>query len=189
MERTNKALNPRHPIVVEIIKDVAQPDGGKLNLGNYGKWNFSMGGPGSRERLIHGEIGAIISTPGCLDQKIHADIPHLFNTVDTPPHLLHAFMPASVYNVKGKRGEIQRNKGRFQIGQTAFVCGSHKLEACARMMSDDGSGVEETFDRMIRPHVDAGDVILFDCRVLHFGLANNSGPLGEITSFISFKTA
>ena len=27
---------------------------------------------------------------------------------------------------------------------------------------------------MVRPHVDAGDLVLFDCRILHFGLANRS---------------
>ncbi|OQR89283.1 hypothetical protein THRCLA_09813, partial [Thraustotheca clavata] len=166
-ERTSKEINPRHPIVVSILQDVAQPDGGALkNHGNYGMWNFSFGGPGSRQRLAHGEIGAIVSTPGCFDQKIHADIPHLFNTVDLPPHLLHAFMPAC-------------DQGGFKAGQTAFVVGSHFLETCGRMTSEDGSGIEETISNTIRPHVIPGDLVLFDCRVLHLGLPNTTAPLGS----------
>ena len=165
------------------MEDVCQPDGGEMNYGNYGRWNFGMGGPGKRDRLIHGEIGGIISTPGCYDQKIHADIPHLFNVIDIPPHLLHAFMPACV---KVRRGEETRKNSsieRFKVGQTAFVIGSHKLSTCARMMNEDKSGVMEAADHLIRPHLEPGDAILFDCRILHLGLANESAPLGSKGKF------
>ncbi|OQR94574.1 hypothetical protein ACHHYP_01112 [Achlya hypogyna] len=165
-ERTSAGINPRHPVVVAILQDVAQPDGGELNGGNYGLWNFSFGGPGSRQRLVHGEIGAIVSTPGCFDQKIHADIPHLFNTLDLPPHLLHAFLPAC-------------DSGGMDAGQTAFVVESHLLATCARMTAEDGTGVAETIEKTIRPHVAPGDLVLFDCRVLHLGLSNTTAPLGS----------
>ncbi|KDO23526.1 hypothetical protein SPRG_10720 [Saprolegnia parasitica CBS 223.65] len=165
--RTSDGINPRHPVVVAILQDVAQPDAGPVrNAGNYGMWNFSFGGPGSRQRLLHGEIGAIVSTPGCFDQKIHADIPHLFNTLDLPPHLLHAFLPAC-------------DAGGYDAGQTAFVVESHFLETCARMTNEDGSGIPETIAKTIRPHVTPGDLVLFDCRVLHLGLSNTTAPMGS----------
>ena len=84
-------------------------------------FGISLGGPGSRERMVNGDIGAVISWPGCVDQKIHADIPHLFNTVQNPPHLLHAFMPATI------------DANNMDAGQTAFVVGSHKLEVCGTL--------------------------------------------------------
>ena len=81
----------------------------------------SLGGPGSREELKSSEIGSVMSWPGCVDQKIHADIPHLFNTLHTPPHLLHAFMPAT------------RALEDMTVGQTGFIAGSHKLDTCGTL--------------------------------------------------------
>ena len=31
--------------------------------------------------------------------------------------------------------------------------------------------------RLLRPHLHPGDALLFDCRILHFGLANRSGSI------------
>jgi len=36
------------------------------------------------------------------------------------------------------------------------------------------AGRAERLLRLVRPHVEAGDLIMFDCRILHFGLANRS---------------
>lgn len=33
--------------------------------------------------------------------------------------------------------------------------------------------------RLMRPHMAAGDALIFDCRVLHFGLANHSPVSGK----------
>lgn len=51
-------------------------------------------------------------------------------------------------------------------------------------------GERELMLRLLRPHMGAGDALLFDCRVLHFGLANqtpvfvpegNNGPESSVT--------
>jgi hypothetical protein len=80
------------------------------------------------------------------------------------------------------------------VGQTAFVVGTHVMAECARLTVDqhdhspstaDGVMARELADAMeasrseriakiVRPHLSAGDVLLFDCRVLHFGLANRA---------------
>ena len=39
-------------------------------------------------------------------------------------------------------------------------------------MNTGESGEKELETRMIRPHLQLGDALLFDCRILHFGLAN-----------------
>jgi len=36
------------------------------------------------------------------------------------------------------------------------------------------AGRAERLLRLVRPHLEAGDLVMFDCRVLHFGLANRS---------------
>ena len=59
------------------------------------------------------------------------------------------------------------------VGQTAFVIGSHELPVSAQLMTTEGGDVELA-TRLVRPHLRTGDVLLFDCRVLHFGLANRS---------------
>ncbi len=166
-------FNPRHPVIVRILQEVMQPDGDEeQNAGNYGLWNFDFGGPGSRQDLIHGDVGAIISTPGCQNQTIHADIPHLFNTVDVPPHLVHGFLPAC-------------DDGGFAAGQTAFVVTSHKLRQCARFTRENATRetvdhILERMDHTIRPHLQCGDYIAFDCRILHLGLANTTAPAGSV---------
>ena len=52
-------------------------------------------------------------------------------------------------------------------------------------------GESELMLRLVRPHLAAGDALLFDCRVLHFGLANGSpiaesGPEASITRAIVY---
>eukprot|EP00978_Attheya_sp_CCMP212_P043149 scaffold276630_cov56-Attheya_sp.AAC.2 len=89
------------------------------------------------------------------------------------------------------------------MGGTAVVHGSHSLSVTARLMStetnddddddddDDDfkhvslsteNGVsmtqqrEELHRRIIRPSLALGDALIFDCRILHFGLANRCPP-------------
>ena len=64
------------------------------------------------------------------------------------------------------------------VGQTAFVIGSHELPVSAQLMTTEGGDVELA-TRLVRPHLRTGDVLLFDCRVLHFGLANRSPGAGR----------
>jgi hypothetical protein len=59
----------------------------------------------------------------------------------------------------------------IKVGQTAFVLGSHKLRISAHIMNEEG-GQEMLENRLVRPHLKAGDALIFDCRILHFGLAN-----------------
>jgi hypothetical protein len=41
-------------------------------------------------------------------------------------------------------------------------------------MNHGAEGENEIMRRLVRPHLHTGDALLFDCRTLHFGLANES---------------
>ncbi len=88
--------------------------------------------------------------------------------------------------------------GNSTMGGTAFVYGSHKLSVSAQLLSEeeDGAGWKDVkkgsmengaagsasasmrkkmlWLRTLRPSLEAGDVLMFDCRTIHFGLANTS---------------
>lgn len=61
----------------------------------------------------------------------------------------------------------------FELGQTAFVVGSHHLEAAARIMTGE-KGQVELLANLVRPQLQVGDALIFDCRILHFGLGNTA---------------
>jgi len=91
--------------------------------------------------------------------------------------------------------------GNSTMGGTAFVHGSHRLSVTKQLLSEDddddaatgsmgttGNNNDDDDDdtatairkrrllqlRTIRPSLDAGDVVFFDCRTIHYGLANTS---------------
>jgi hypothetical protein len=132
---------------------------------------------------------------GCADQTIHADTPHLFPHCPShlPPHYLNLFLPAasppppppsSSSSTRDTEGEGEEaEEAMLRLGQTAFVLDSHRLPVSAKIMAGVGlsAGMEEEeemeqkealLQRLVRPHLLPGDALLFDCRILHFGLAN-----------------
>ena len=163
-----------HPGVLAIARQVMNPVDPALAPGNFGRYNFDGRGPdGSFQDLHAGVVGGIVSLPGAADQAIHADTPHLFEAAGTQPlpaHYINVFTPGCPADPR--------------VGQTAFVHGSHRLDFVARYVvnhdddnDDDASSSLEQFDpaiwqHLVRPVLNVGDVLLFDCRILHFGLAN-----------------
>ena len=128
------------------------------------------------------ELGAVVSLPGngpVEDQVLHVDSEHLYEHVHLPPHYLVMFLPALATD-----RELD-----FQVGQTAFLVGSHKNEA-ARGLAAGGRQPAHARrflnDRCIRPHVKAGDAILFDARIMHFGLANSSPSVKRAALFVNY---
>jgi hypothetical protein len=156
--------------MLEIVRRTMNPKDESLSKGNFGRYNFSGSGPdGSFQVLRVGPVGGIISLPGVADQALHADTPHLFEHMATlPAHYINAFTPGCA--------------AATGIGQTAFVHGSHKLDITAEYFKDDNQSqipvnaaqYAEVWKQLVRPKLDLGDVLLFDCRILHFGLANTS---------------
>uniref|UniRef100_A0A7S1GPF1 Phytanoyl-CoA dioxygenase n=1 Tax=Cyclophora tenuis TaxID=216820 RepID=A0A7S1GPF1_CYCTE len=133
-------------------------------------------------------MGGLISLPGAADQAIHADTPHLFETIDClPAHYINAFAPGWTTDptAAAAAAAVGTDKdgcftGCTDIGGTAFVHGSHRLSFTADVVSHDegrsGSIASQpnVLENLVRPSLQLGDVLLFDCRILHFGLANNS---------------
>jgi len=194
----------QHPAILQLLQEVCNPTPASVGgddadiEGNWGRWNFGGGGPGAPKLLSVGRVGAVISWPGAADQAVHADTPHLYEHMHLPPHYVNLFAPAPPStDASGARpGETARDTTDQRVGQTAFIAGSHKLGVCSRLMRDwsafdngnsdstlvvpdiglAASAQAERAARLVRPHLDAGDVLLFDCRVLHFGLANRGEP-------------
>mmetsp|Transcript_23666 Transcript_23666/g.32359 ORF Transcript_23666/g.32359 Transcript_23666/m.32359 type:complete len:246 (-) Transcript_23666:118-855(-) len=159
---------PGHPGIMAALQRLMSPPCSNPDAvhGNFGRWNFNGGGPGNPIKLKVGKLGAVVSLPGCADQAIHADTYHLYEHAHLPPHYVNLFLPTAA---SGGEGISQT------VGQTAFVIGSHRMDICAGLVEGVTSpNITERDSRMVRPHLSAGDAILFDCRVLHFGLANKS---------------
>ena len=147
-----------HPVLLEIVRRTTNPVNPALSPGNWGRYNFGGRGPdGSFMDVRAGPVGAIISLPGSADQALHADTPHLMENYDClPAHYINIFTPGSAAHPA--------------VGQTALVHGSHRLSFTASVDDNKMSWIQN----MARPSLDLGDVLLFDCRILHFGLANTS---------------
>lgn len=164
-----------HPTVLHIVQQTLNPTDATLAPGNFGRFNFDGSGPdGSPQPLRVGPMGSIISLPGSADQAIHADTPHLFETYDClPAHYVNAFCLGAdiVYEKDG----FGMSTGASLVGGTAFVHASHKLSFTASLKENWSVNTEpRVLQNLVRPSLDVGDVLLFDCRVLHFGLANTS---------------
>jgi hypothetical protein len=149
--------------VLEIVRRVMNPVDERLAGGNWGRYNFDGDGPdGSYQDLRAGPVGGIVSLPGAADQALHADTPHLFeNGLQLPPHYVNVFAPGYDCEAAAADGVV---------GQTALVHGSHSLAFVAQK----GDDREALFEHLVRPRLDLGDALLFDCRLLHFGMANAS---------------
>lgn len=160
-----------HPAVLAVLTPVMNPAGDPEEAkGNWGRWNFEGAGPESGPPPpTAGKVAAVMSLPGCADQTIHADTAHLYVHTQLPGHYYNLFLPA-VSRVDGSAD--------LSVGQTAFVCGTHQLALSAKVMVQEG-GQQALNERLVRPHLRAGDGLLFDCRILHFGLANQSGKPAE----------
>ena len=147
--------------ILEIIRRTMNPRKGELFKGNLGRFNFGGSGTdGSFQDLRVSPVGGIVTLPGCGDQAIHADTPHLFeNIADLPAHYINVFAPGTEFNPK--------------VGGTAFVHGSHNLEFTTEYCGS-RDDYKACFPFLVRPALDLGDVVLFDCRILHFGTANDT---------------
>jgi len=109
-----------------------------------------------------------------------------------PCHYVNVFTPGVIdLNEKDEIQNIDCDGhvlGESLIGGTAFVHGSHYLSVCARLTAKkhhenkvgrNMTAQEELHLRLIQSHFQVGDVLLFDCRLLHLGLANQYPLAGE----------
>ena len=181
-----------HPSLISILKALFNPVDDTLSRGNFGRWNFGNSGPdGTPQPFRIGPIGAVISCPGSGDQAIHADTPHLFEHINCLPcHYCNIFTPGfEIISDEENHGYFKHEfdsdgvwTGNTTMGGTALVNGSHKLNVTAKLLGEEDSvDSSESMKRRqllqlqtIRPALDVGDVLIFDNRCLHYGLANNS---------------
>ena len=165
-----------HPDVLQIVQQTMNPTNPTLAKGNFGRYNFKGSGPdGSPQPLRVGPMGGIVSLPNSADQAIHADTPHLFETHDClPAHYINAFC-LGTDDIVCQTDNNGMSTGATPVGGTAFVHASHKLSFTASLKEDWSVTTEpRVLQNLVRPSLQNGDLILFDCRILHFGLANTS---------------
>ena len=114
------------------------------------------------------------------DQAIHADTSHLFEHIDClPAHYINAFC-------LGRGHVLTSTDGSTELGGTAFVHGSHKLSFTAAVGD---LSAQLVLQHIVRPSLELGDVVLFDCRVLHFGLANTSTNLDRPLLYVNYTSS
>lgn len=183
-----------HPSIIAIMKGLFNPRDESLYKGNFGRWNFGGNGPdGSPQPFRLGQIGSVVSCPGSGDQAIHADTPHLFEHTDCHPcHYCNVFTPGyKITNDPEKKNPSVQNEfvdglwtGNSTMGGTALVYDSHRLSVSAMLLAEGDDNGNENDDASLRrqllqlltlrPALDAGDVVIFDNRTLHYGIANIS---------------
>lgn len=187
-----------HPSILKILKVLFNPTDAALSKGNFGRWNFGGNGPdGSPQPFRLGQIGSVVSCPGSGDQAIHADTPHLFESEDCHPcHYCNVFTPG--YKITNDVDDEPNNKtpcvqnefldglwtGSSTMGGTALVYESQRLSVSATLLSESDSNSDENERKFLRrqllqlltlrPALDAGDVVIFDNRTLHYGISNTS---------------
>lgn len=138
----------------------APPEPRPFVAGNYGRYNFDDGGPlAPPEPMLVCPFATVVSFPGAAEQALHADTPHIFDHTDLPGHYFNLF--------------LSPNLDPPAAGHTAFVIGSHVLRTCADLTAGDGK-LAKLRRRLVRPRLRPGDAIIFDARLLHFGLPNRS---------------
>ncbi|KAK7240036.1 phytanoyl-CoA dioxygenase [Aureococcus anophagefferens] len=99
----------------EICRLASEAPRTAARRGNFGLWNFDLGGPDAPKRALDaGPVGAVVSVPGAAEQALHADAPHLFDDRVLPPHYLNVFLYG---------GAAAADPA---AGQTAFVPGQDK---------------------------------------------------------------
>ena len=144
----------------EICRRAATAPASSNREGNYGLWNFDLGGPGAPKKALDaGQLGAGVALPGCAEQALHAAAPHLYDGIHLPGHYYNCFLYG---------GEASNEP---KAGQTGFVPGSHFCVACATLVKDPPRNVAAG---IVRPRLASGDALIFDARILHFGLPNRS---------------
>jgi hypothetical protein len=175
--KSSNSSNPffrMHPSILEVVRQTMNPKKGTLYKGNFGRYNFEGSGPdGSYQDMRLSAIGGIVSLPGSADQALHADTPHLFEHETLPAHYINAFT-------------LGCSGSDTLVGCTAFIHGSHNIEFTAQYLNEEADNAitgttewgagnhSKIYEFLVRPQLELGDVILFDCRTLHFGLGNQS---------------
>jgi len=168
-----------HPAVQSVLSEVANPPAcdPQATRGNWGRWNFEGAGPDAPPPPLNVNfVGGVMSLPGCADQTIHADTAHLY--LHVPEH-----MPPAYFNLFVPAVQRDRLDGSPLVGQTAFVARSHKLPVSAKIMCEEG-GQEVLESALLRPHLQAGDALIFDCRILHFGLGNQTRRMAPLEALV-----
>ena len=152
-----------------------------------GKMGVIMTLPGCADQTIHADTAHIFEhvhlPPHYVNLFIPASSPAPAHYNSTHYSLEGNIISCSNYGIPtgaeaatANNDDDDQDLSAYRVGQTAFVLGSHRMDICAAIMAnpDYVAGQDEFRHRLIRPHLQPGDALLFDCRILHFGMGNSA---------------
>jgi len=120
-------------------------------------------------QLCH--VSLLMATPGAADQSWHADGGHVSLSEHLPCHVLNVFIP--LLDVP------------LELGPTELRPGTHyHTRNLAPMMLL--AKAKKTLQSPVVPFLQKGDVLVFDYRILHRGIANQHTELNRPILVLSF---
>ena len=145
------------------------------------------GQPG--DEIVARDVGAFVSLPGASNQELHGDNDHLWWHENLPPHVVTMFLPGCLETAGAPAGAAAApdavKEDQARVGWTAFVPRTHSISAAAAVLGNPPSSPDDDH-RCICPRLEAGDALLYDARLLHFGLANTSTRTRRPLMYVSF---
>jgi len=187
-QRPGKLVLPlqTHPGILSLLQVACGAPGHQLSASEPG------------DTVIARDVGAFVSLPGAKDQRLHADNDHLFWHTTLPPHVVTMFLPgltllgdktphppgaANSASATDDGDDGDEAADSAKVGWTTFIPGTHTVEGAAKVLADPEASIPQ---RSLSPHLTAGDVLLYDARLLHFGLANKSKHTKRPLLYASF---
>jgi hypothetical protein len=167
----------RHRGILSVLREACAAPGHALVEGQPG------------DEIVARDVGAFVSLPGAADQSLHADNDHLFWHQTLPPHVVTMFLPGCLITSDGDAalGHAETGTAREDqdlVGWTSFFPRTQRIEAAAAVLASPAVSLDDR--RSVCPNLDAGDVILYDARLLHFGLSNRSSRTKRPLLYVSF---
>lgn len=185
----------QHPLIVALLEAAAlEPMPGTADGEDDGAPRLHRTALRRSTALLEAQsVGGVVALPGAERQAIHPDAEHLYEHTTLPPHYIVLFLPGCA--LCGSSGAADHDDSAIQsedfaLGQTAFFPGTHLQGKAGPLLANhEGSDSERERargERLARPHCALGDAILFDARLLHFGLPNRSVDVARPLLYVNY---
>lgn len=151
-------IDQLEPIILSILKQ--HPNYKQQHQQQQQQGNDDKDDAKDQKKKYNVIASMLIAAPGCQAQKFHVDTKHLHSEEHYPAHIINVFIPLVDVTTE-------------DLGPTALVPQSH-VETRLLYNPQRRNQAKALFEmeRPVQPLLQVGDVLLFDFRILHRGLAN-----------------